>query len=65
MALLKYSQIRTGFAAFCASPHQKSFLTKFCDLKGAVLRVDFGDAEHKRKSLMCDKEPKDAFKPPF
>ncbi|MBQ5765116.1 MAG: hypothetical protein IIW03_03125 [Clostridia bacterium] len=27
--------------------------------------MDFGDAEHIKLSLMCDKEPKDTLKPPF
>jgi len=39
--------------------------TKFCDLKGAVLCMDFGEAEQIRLSPICDNEPKDALKQPF
>ncbi len=42
---------------------ENPFFTKFSDLKGAVLRVDFGDAKLIRLSPMSDKEPKDALKP--
>ena len=46
-------------------PSKNTLVTKFSDLKRAVFRVDFGDAEHIKLSLMCDKEPKDALKQPF
>ncbi|MBQ9977021.1 MAG: hypothetical protein IJP21_00330 [Clostridia bacterium] len=50
---------------FCASPHLKSFITKFCDLKGAAFCVDFGEAKLIRLTPMGVDEPKAAEKPPF
>ena len=46
-------------------PSKNTLVTKFSDLKRAVFRVNFGDAEHIKLSLMCDKEPKGALKQPF
>jgi len=40
-------------------------VTKFCDLKGALFCVDFGEAEHIRLTPLCDNEPKDTEKSPF
>ncbi len=41
------------------------FITKFCDLKGVLFCVGFGEAEHIRRVPMCDNEPKDTEKSPF
>ena len=65
MALLKYSQIRQDLLRFVSRLNENPLITKFYDLKGAVLCGDFGDAKHIRLSPMCDKEPKDTLKPPF
>ena len=40
-------------------------LTKFCDLKGAVFCMDFGEAKRIRLTPIRDNEPKDTQKPPF
>ena len=65
MALLKYSQIRKDLLRFAPRHIKNPLITKFRDLKDAVLCGDFGDAKQIRLSPMCDKEPKDTLKPPF
>ncbi len=65
MALLKYSQIRQDLLRFVPRHTENPLITKFSDLKGAVLCVDFGNAKLIRLSPMGDKEPKDALKSPF
>ena len=54
-----------GFTAFLPRTSKNSLFTKFCDLKGAVFCVNFGEAKHIMLTHMCDNEPKDAEKPPF
>ena len=49
-----------GFTAFCASHIKNPSFTKFCDLKGAIFCVDFGEAKPIRLTPMGDNEPKDA-----
>ncbi len=46
------------------TPKNTSF-TKFCDLKGADLRANFGEAKRIRLAPMRDNEPKGALKQPF
>ncbi len=63
MALLKYSQIRQDLLCFVPRHTENPLITKFSDLKGADLFVDFGDAKLIRLSPMSDKKPKYDLKP--
>ena len=49
----------SGFAAFLPCTPKNHCLTKFCDLKGAVFCMDFGEAKHIRLTPMGADEPKD------
>ena len=48
-----------GFTAFLPRTPKNPLFTKFYDLKGAVLCVDFGEVKQIRLSPICDNEPKD------
>ena len=54
-----------GFTAFLSRTPQNPLFTKFCDLKGAVFCVGFGEDKHIRLAPMCANEPKAAKNQPF
>ena len=48
-----------GFTVFLPRTSKNSLFTKFCDLKGAVFCMNFGEDKHIRLTPMCANEPKD------